>query len=249
MNYPRPDDEQRFAEYLQGILREFHSEVPPPPREEMWLAIQEARRGVSARPEVTEVSKSEALPASDKLENKLPRGRWLVPMKWAVPIAAAFLVIGVGVGGYYQQSLKSGAAEVEEASVASAERPVEVAAEHHFTEVEQLIATFASIQSSEASAVNNAILEAEIGIWARNLLSTTQLLMDSPLGLDPQRRKLLTDVEMILVEIAQLAPNPDPDDRELTERSIEQSQIRERLQEVVPAPERGSSGSAGHKGI
>lgn len=253
MNYIRSDDEERFAEFLIGELRNAEIVVPETPREEIWAAIS-ARRSMAAVdtisrwdgmvPDNVEVSNSDldiAVPVSASIGTTgISTRGWGSQWRWGTAIAAVFLVIGVGAGWLLEnrRTVDPPPADVaSETTGLPSEMPTQVIAEQHFAEVDQLIATFASMETSEASRANNAQLEAEIGMWARNLLSTTQLLMDSPLGLDPHRRKLLTDVEMVLVQIAQLAPNGGTEDREITERSIEESHVRERLQKVTPAPE------------
>ncbi len=251
MNIARPDDE-RFAEFLRDALENVHTPVPAPPRDEIWAAISAQRHGGSSPTVSARVSASVVIPQTiaARVVSVTPRKIWSVPMRWALPIAAAFLVVGVGVGLQFEKNRTSQDAAALEAARLPAEMPTQVAAEQHFSEVNKLLATFASHQNSDATAVNNAAVEAEIGIWARNLLGTTQLLLDSPIGMDPQRRKLLTDVELVLVQIAQLAPNASPDDRELTERSIEQSQVMERLQHESPNQNSSDNGtSQGPHGI
>ncbi len=262
MNYLRSDDEQRFANFLQANLPEVVKSVPQTPRDEIWEGIQRKRlfadaEGIvlgeaTASHDATElVSSGVDLNAGiTSKSSALPVKRWVISMRWAAPIAAAFLIVGVGVGLLIEHERFDSHTQVAGADAGQPSNlPTQVAAEEHFAEVDQLIATFASIQGSEASEANNAQLEAEIGMWARSLLSTTQLLMDSPLGLDPQRRKLLSDVEMVLVQIAQLAPNQDPDDREITERSIEESQVRERLQDASPSPTPRKKSYDGQRGL
>jgi hypothetical protein len=47
-------------------------------------------------------------------------------------------------------------------------------------------------------------------VWARDLLTTTRLLLDSPAGADPARRELLETLELVLVQIARLPRADSP---------------------------------------
>jgi len=61
-------------------------------------------------------------------------------------------------------------------------------------------------------------MDAQLGAWARQLLSNTRLLLDSPVANDPQRRPLLEDLELVLVQIVQLSPGSTSQDRDLIEK-------------------------------
>jgi hypothetical protein len=72
--------------------------------------------------------------------------------------------------------------------------------------------------------------------WARDVLSSTRLLMDSPAARDPQMRALFTDLELVLAQIVQLsgAPLQGPE-RELIERAMRERDLLPRLRTAVPA--------------
>jgi hypothetical protein len=78
-------------------------------------------------------------------------------------------------------------------------------------------------------------MDAQLGAWARHLLSNTRLLLDSPVANDPQRRPLLEDLELILVQIVQLSPGTAPQDRELIEKTLQQEHVLTRLRTAIPA--------------
>jgi hypothetical protein len=72
--------------------------------------------------------------------------------------------------------------------------------------------------------------------WARDVLSSTRLLMDSPAGRDPQLRMLFTDLELILAQIVQLSGTTlEARDRELIDRAMRDRDLLPRLRSVVPA--------------
>src|SRR4029079_11650448 len=68
----------------------------------------------------------------------------------------------------------------------------------HLSEAEALLTSFRQRSNSDQQ------MDAQLGVWARQLLSNTRLLLDSPVANDPQRRPLLEDLELVLVQIVQL---------------------------------------------
>jgi hypothetical protein len=136
--------------------------------------------------------------------------------------------------------------------VASAEpvRPVratgaEVAARDS---VAQTLYRAAAIQTLvQAEAVLTAYRGAESGAsdpqvmqqsarWARDVLSSTRLLMDSPAGRDPRMRALFSDLELVLAQIVQLSGTPlQASERELIDRAMRDRDLLPRLRSAVPA--------------
>ncbi|MEO7042876.1 MAG: hypothetical protein ABI035_11490 [Gemmatimonadaceae bacterium] len=98
----------------------------------------------------------------------------------------------------------------------------------HFTAVEALLTSY---QTTQHDATNDAQLAA----WARSLLTQTRLLIDSPAATDPARKKLLQDLELILVQMTQLSPANTPIDRESLDGSMQHSAVINRLRTAVPA--------------
>jgi len=105
----------------------------------------------------------------------------------------------------------------------------------HLSEAEALLTSFRTRSNSDQQ------MDAQLGAWARHLLSNTRLLLDSPVANDPQRRPLLEDLELILVQIVQLSPGTAPQDRELIEKTLQQEHVLTRLRTAIPAgSQRGS---------
>jgi hypothetical protein len=72
--------------------------------------------------------------------------------------------------------------------------------------------------------------------WARDVLSSTRLLLDSPAGRDPQMRTLFTDLELILAQIVQLSGMPlQARERELIDHAMRDRDLLPRIRSVVPA--------------
>ena len=111
--------------------------------------------------------------------------------------------------------------------------PYQVATIRHLANAEALLTAFRTDS-------RDAKMDAQLSKWARDLLSNTRLLLDSPAGDDPQRAKLLGDLELVLAQIVQLSPGAAAQDRELIEGSIRNGQMMTRLRYAIPAgPTRG----------
>ena len=100
--------------------------------------------------------------------------------------------------------------------------------QQHLANSEQLLVAF------RADARDGRI-EADLSRFARTLLSSTRLLIDSPAGDDPRRRRMLEDLELVLVQIVHLAPDAPAEDRDEIGRAIEQGDVLTRLRNTVPA--------------
>ncbi len=111
----------------------------------------------------------------------------------------------------------------------------QLTAVRHLSEAEALLTSFRTRSTTDQQ------MDAQLGLWARELLSNTRLLLDSPVANDPQRRPLLEDLELVLVQIVQLSPGSTPQDRELIERTLQQDHVMTRLRTAIPAgSQRGS---------
>jgi hypothetical protein len=105
----------------------------------------------------------------------------------------------------------------------------------HLSEAEALLTSFRTRSTTDQQ------MDAQLGSWARSLLTNTRLLLDSPVANDPQRRPLLEDLELVLVQIVQLSPGSTPQDREMIERTLRQDHVMTRLRTAIPAgSQRGS---------
>jgi len=114
-----------------------------------------------------------------------------------------------------------------------AELPYQVATIRHLSNAEALLTAFRTDS-------RDAKMDAQLSVWARDLLSNTRLLLDSPAADDPQRARLLGDLELVLAEIVQLSPGASAQDRGLIEGSIRNGQVMTRLRSAIPAgPTRG----------
>lgn len=117
----------------------------------------------------------------------------------------------------------------------------EVAMLRHLAKAEALLVSFRS-DSVDAS------MDARLAAWARPLLGDTRLLIDSPAANDPRRRRLLEDLELVLAQVARLAPRTgtvagaatdsagptDRTERQLIDGALRRGQLLPRLRTIVP---------------
>ena len=102
--------------------------------------------------------------------------------------------------------------------------------------VEHLAGTEAMLTSFRAAAKRGEV-DAQITTWARNLLTTTRLLQSSAAQEDPTMKRLLDDLELVLVQIAQYtsAGSHHAEELELIEHSIERRGVIGKLHTNIPA--------------
>ena len=82
----------------------------------------------------------------------------------------------------------------------------------------------------------DAGVDKQLSTWARDILANTRLLLDSPAADDPSRRRLLQDLELVLVQMVQRSPAAGAaDERSHIDRSMERTQVLPRLRSALPA--------------
>ena len=112
---------------------------------------------------------------------------------------------------------------------------------YQLTTVRYLSDAEALLTSFRSRTTQDQQMDAQLGAWARRLLTNTRLLLDSPVANDPHRRPLLEDLELVLVQIVQLSPGTASQDRELIEKTLQQEHVLTRLRTAIPAgTQRGS---------
>ena len=194
------------------------------PREAMWDAIQARRRAAESDPALRVLTFAPAALASVPV---LPIRRWPV---WGYAAAATvILTTGIAIGirvqapGSTRELPPAVATQVVDNRVA-----YQVAATEHFGQVETLLTWY--------NATPDQRRDAQLSAWARDLLASTRLFMDSPAGQDPQRKQLLQDLELVLVQLVQLSPDITPEDRTMLDNMLRQTTLLlTRLRTTVPA--------------
>jgi len=134
--------------------------------------------------------------------------------------------------GYWMRGPAATAPVVVTSTNAAADSAVtrtvyDVASVQHLTAVEALLTSFRAEQRSETDVA--------LQRWARDLLASTRLLMDSPAGEDAVRHQLLEDLEYVLAQIVQLDPHAPAADRAIVDRAITREQVLTRVRSSIPA--------------
>lgn len=201
--------EEKFEAWLRENADEYHRPPGDVPREEMWNAIVRTRQARQAH-------------VVGHIGHRAVR--------YAI---AASLLIGAGIGlGYWMR----GPATEQPAVVVSQPQPAdsvvrnttyEVASVAHLTAVESMLTSFRATERTETNVALQRL--------ARDLLSTTRLLLDSPAAEEASRRQLLEDLEYVLAQIVLLDPNAPAEDRAMVDRAIAREQVLTRIRSNIPA--------------
>jgi hypothetical protein len=212
--------DEKFEEFLQ---REAHTYNEPPanvPHDEMFAAITAARRAESAVP-VRRVNGT-----------RVPRSAWIG--------MAATLVIGVAIGKFaftkHDASRDAGASlRHSDASASLTSADTSSGSSYAQAATAQLARAEALLSAYDASGANAGV-DKQLSTWARDILSNTRLLLDSPAADDPSRRRLLQDLELVLVQMVQRSPAAgEAEERSHIDRSMERTQVLPRLRSALPA--------------
>lgn len=200
--------DDRFEDFVQREGASYHA-PPDTPRDEMWARIDEARRARRGRP-------AAAVPS------------WV---RWGVGVAAV-LAVGVGIGRLTAPRGVGPEGSVGGTTAAAMESTAD-------TGMTQLVAgdylsgadAFIALFQAEARA---GLADEQVGEWARDLLVTTRILLDSPyLEGNVVFESLLQDIEVILVQIAQYAASQDLTELEFIERGLETRSVQFRIQAAL----------------
>jgi hypothetical protein len=210
--------DDRFDEWLRDAAQEYHRPTETP-GEEIWARIEAARRARAAGCEPG---------GKPVIDLDARRGRWR-PRLGPLVALAAVLLLGVAIGRWSLRSRGAGspgappvlAADSTTAGLSVAGR---VAAAEHLSRVEALLTDYRTGRT-----------DTDFRSLARELLSRTRLWLDAGRVDDARLRALLEDLELVLVQIAQLAPNGPAAERALIDQGLAERQIRARLQRVMPA--------------
>ncbi len=161
--------------------------------------------------------------AAARAARSAPRILVLRPwMRWGLA-AAAVLVLGIALGRITAPTGQVAAQADRTGAVA-----YQIAATQYLTRTEALLASF-------RAEARTGRLDAQFAGQARDLLTTTRLMMDSPAARDPRLKTLLDDLEVVLAQIAQVPSGRTGEDVDLITQGIEQRSVLLRLQTAVPA--------------
>ena len=200
-------EDPKFEQWLQDTARTTYHAPHTTPRDEMWNKIAAARRN----------------------KHVIELRPW---MRWAVA-AAAVLVLGIGIGRWSANGPLAPSATPAGTRVATeidslADLAYQVAATQYLSRTETFLTSFRTDANRSANT-------ARLARQARDLLTTTQLMLDSPAANNPRLRSLLEDLELVLMQISLLNPLQNGRDRDLITEGMNQSNVLPKLRSAIPA--------------
>ncbi len=203
-------EDPKFDQWLKDEARTTYHAPRTTPREEMWARIAARRKHrhiIELRP-------------------------W---MRWAVA-AAAVLILGIGIGRWSANRASAPAAASTTAAGTQVANEIDSLATvaYQVAATQYLSRTEAFLTSFRADA-NRSANTARLARQARDLLTTTQLMLDSPAADNPRLRSLLEDLELVLMQISLLNPVQDGHDRDLITQGMNQSNVLPKLRSAIPA--------------
>jgi hypothetical protein len=209
--------DDRLDEELSRAAQEYHR-PPATPRDELWSSIQAARTRRRQEPRV------------------LVLRPWL---RWGLA-AAALLLIGVALGRLTMRPEPQTIASTPSpnAPERSNDLAYRVAAAQYLTSTEALLTGFRAEARGGFSRPDTQFVGE-----ARELLATTRLMLNSPVAQDARLKSLLEDLEVVLVQIAQLPAEGGKQDLQLITEGLDQRSVLLRLRAATPRPGTAARGA------
>ena len=219
----RMSDEEKFDRWLKEAAESSYNRPPAHvPREEMWAVVASGLRDSAIGDRRSGIGGA-------------TRRGWRTSA-WGALAASLVLAAGIGIGYALRGTMAPAgdrpAAVATTDSILVPGRSLDVAMMQHLSNAEALLVAYRG---------NAGDADGHVHDWARDVLSTTRLLLDTRAGADPLRRRLLEDLELILVQIVQLPGSVPGDERELIDQTLDREQLLTRLRTTIPAgPARGT---------
>ncbi|MEJ7812715.1 MAG: hypothetical protein WKG32_20040 [Gemmatimonadaceae bacterium] len=237
--------DDRLDDTIGEMARSYH-QPPGTPRDEMWARIEEARIGTRAgtRLRAGGISTRRWVTWHDTPIRRPARRVWAA---WGIALAAS-LVLGFGLGRW--QSVIRGerttssnlSATVADRAIPTPEPGCRVpsaecrvpSAAYQVAVVQHLARTEALLTSFRTDTRRGPADDVQLSAWAKELLGTTRLMLDSPAVADPRMRKLMQDLELVLAQLAQLGAARDTSEMSLIEDAVEGRNVLPRLRTAIP---------------
>jgi hypothetical protein len=200
--------EDRFADLMRRAAPSFNA-PPEPPLDAMWERIAEAH-----------------------FDRR--RGR-RIPIVWTRTLIglAASLLVGIAIGRFSARpepsqvvTAASESAAPPPATTRELTGPYAAATTRYLGEAATLLIAFP--EEARASRPDSTFVS-----QARELLSTTRVLLDSPAASSEEVRTLLGDLELILAQIARLPAQRDSQEVDFITEALEQREVLTRLRNVA----------------
>ena len=211
--------EDRLDALLRDAAQDYNA-PPPTPKAELWERITAVRQSASApagqmQGRILPLRRRAALPLwigiAALLAVGVAIGRLSVPHNPAIPANPATGTLSAAPGGAPTPQEKS-------------EVPTQLATVQHLGQVESFLTEFSTRNAAQ-----------DFTTQARELLTNTRLLLDSKRLTDAPTRRLLEDLELVLVQIATLDPKDRREDLGFIADGLAQNHLRSRLRSAIPA--------------
>ena len=217
------DDEQDapLEPWMIELAREAADELDADvvvPREMMWARINRERRAVAAASRrVFPWTRVAAIAAV--MVGGVAIGRYVVPV--------ASTTVAVADRAPDRARTAAGLGPDALAELPPSNDPVRVAMGEHLARTVALLKTVRDQDPSMGPG-------ADVSAWARELLRTTRLLIDEPQLRDERTRRLLQDLELVLVQIIQ-ARGSAPETQRAPKETLRETNLLPRMRAVVTA--------------
>jgi len=187
--------------------------------------LHEAARGYNQPPAVPREEMWWAISAA-RARRRTTR-RIVRRVYWGLALAAT-LILGIGIGRLAFSGARSPVAVIAPAPLGSS-TAYRVAAGQYLSRTEVLLTDF-------GTESRKGRLEPQFLASARDLLSTTRLMLDSPAADDPQLKVLLQDLELVLAQVTQLTEEPrQQGELDFINQGMTQRGVLARLRAATPA--------------
>lgn len=234
------EPDRPLAPWMTDLARAVTDDVVVP-NEMMWKRIQQQRALLSSGAHVTSMS---------------PRQGWTMRRVAAI---AAVLVIGVAIGRFVLPSAAHTSAALDVGTLAtnassnnsmtasgadalsadalgpdaleqtaSSSDPVRVAMQEHLVRTVALLTTVRDRDPAAGPGL-------DVTDWAHDLLGTTRLLIDDPSLRDAHTRRLLQDLELVLMQIIQAHGTGASETRKAPSETMRETNLLPRVRAVVTA--------------
>jgi hypothetical protein len=210
------------------------NQPPEVPREQMWQAIDDARR-----------DKRQVVDLAAHRRDRDWRSRITGPWR-SIAAVAAILIIGIAIGRQTMAPDSTGVlTDSGNLQVAEQRDPVPVNNEAAAEQVDRLAAAnlfgradFLLTDFKVRSCAQQNLGEAPD--WASGMLSQTRLLLDTPVAKDPEMNRLLEELELVLAQIVGLSRNNCARDMAWIKQGLQERSTLDRLRMMSDSRAQGA---------
>jgi len=204
--------EDRFESLMRDAAQTFRK-PPEPDLDGMWAEIERETWGASTQP------------ARIEARGFTRASGWL---------AAATLVIGIGLGRLSSHGTANTAPQPEPQRVAKVDNAAPMRNDTSFdapysAETSQYLGQTAALLIALPAEARSGKPDDKFVGKAAELLTRTRLLLDSPAANDTQMRSLLEDLELVLAQVVRMQNGTDRTEVDLINRALEQRDVIPRL--------------------